>query len=142
MTDISDTTFLYTIDANKIGNHFKEHSTSGKYNSYVSKYFYGAVIRSRRPLYSLDGKQVVMNVRPKGRGGNGQTVTGIKIDLIELGDERIEKYGIEIKDLPAVEMQITSNIKQNIILNPTPALLNAFFYKDKDGSSIINIVEK
>lgn len=134
-------TFLYTINANKIGEHFIEHSTRGKYNSYVSKNFYGAVIRCRKSLVRLDLQEVVMTVRVKGRSDRRQSVTGVKIDLIEKCDPRIDKYGLDIKELTPVEMQI-DNIPGNIMINAQPALLNTFFYKRKDGSTVINFVEK
>lgn len=137
MYDKTNPSFQYTVNANYISKHFKEFSRSGKYYSYVSKDFYGAVIRSKKPLFAIDADNVVMAIRYK---GHGRDVTGIKIDLIEFGDDRIEEYDLTPGRLPRVTMEVESNIPNNLIINPEPTLLTCFFYKNKEGSSIINII--
>jgi len=134
-------TFRYQVNADFIADHFREHNRNGKYITYVSKYFYGAVIRSEIPLVRLDNSTVAISVRLKGHGGRKQNVTGIKIDIMPYDDERLKKYNIAPSELPAVDMQIV-NIPGNILLNAEPTLLTAFFYKRKDGSTVINFVEQ
>lgn len=131
-------TFLFTVNVNEIGQHFREHDVTGKYFNYVSKYFYGAVIRSKKSLHVIDGQTVVMSVRYRQRPG--EAATGIKIDLIETNDRRISEYGISPATLPKVRMEVTAGVKQNIILNPEPTLLTAFFYENDNGSSFINFI--
>lgn len=135
-------TFKYIVNTYRIAQDFKEHNRKGTYITYVSKSFYGAILRSKQPIVRLDGDPVAISVRLKGRGGKGQTVTGVKIDLIPKSDSRIEKYGIDWDALPEVDIKVNSNAAGNIFLNKQPALLSAFFYKDREGSSVINFVEK
>lgn len=134
-------TFRYQINTTFIGRHFKEHNRNGKYITYVSKNFYGAVIRSKIPLLRLEKERVAISVRLKGRGDRKQSVTGIKVDVIPQSDDRIDNYGLVWDDLPIVDITI-NNIPGNIMLNPQPSLLTAFFYKRKDGSTVINFIEE
>lgn len=135
--------FLYNVNLTELSKHFKEYAQpgeSGKYYQYVSKNFYGAVIRSQISLASLDRELVVVSVRLKGRSSEKQTVTGIKIDFMELNDTRLESYNLDPDDLETVDIRLTTNIPGNIILNPDPSAAGAYFYKRSDGFSMINFV--
>lgn len=77
-------------------------------------------------------------VRLKGRSDSQQMVTGIKIDLIEPDDSRIDKYGINLENLQEARMEVTANVASNIYLNPEPVLASAFFFKKR--TSVINFV--
>lgn len=135
-------TFLYTVNTNELGKHFKElpGESRSPYKQYVSKSFYGAVIRSKISLVSLDQEKVVVSIRLKGRQSARQSVTGVKIDLMKMDDPRIEKYGIEPGQLEEITIQVDSNIPGNIVLNSGESMASAYFYKSQDGSSLINFV--
>jgi hypothetical protein len=136
-------TFLYRVNVNELSRHFKEISTpsdESPYYQYGSKRFFGAIIRSQISLVRLDNELVTISVRLKGRNGQGQTVTGVKIDLITDDDPRIERYGLRPEKMPVVRIRVQANIKNNIILAPDPILAGVFIYRTREGASLIQFV--
>lgn len=134
-------TYITTVNVHQLGQHFKEISEPdhrNDYYQYASKYFYGAVIRSKISLLTADQRKMVVSVRLKGRSGQGQTVTGVKIDFIAPEDPRIEKYGIRINELQEVMIDIQSGIKNTFLIQPKPAEADVFFYDNEDGSAVIS----
>lgn len=143
MTKFISSTFTTTVNLHYLQKFFKENAEPSKdspYYQYVSKNFYGAVIRSQKTLENLDLTQIVVNIRLKGRGNSQQTVTGVKIDFMQMDDPRLQEYGINPSELQAAEMRVIANIPGNTVLNPVHTLTTMFFYTRKDGTSIINFV--
>lgn len=102
--------FLYKVNSTFISKHFRyHHDPNSPYFRYISKKFGGVTIRTVRDLIALEQEAVVMSVRYSGRNFTDNKlsyINGIKIDLIELDDSRIEEFGIEIDNLELVTMNI------------------------------------
>lgn len=142
MIDPEKTTYLYKVNLHYLQQFFKATESQSKYHVYRSKDFYGAVLRSRESLMSLDGEEVVVSMRLKGRGGEGGSVNGIKIDLMKKTDPRVDKYGIDVDDLSRIDIEVHPNEAGNILLVDQLSEASAFFYKRQEGSSLIIFVRR
>ena len=90
--------FLYDVNLFKISKHFVyDDETDSPYFLYKSKSFYGATIRTVEGIENYDGDQLIMAIRYKGHGfSNGEfdRLTGVKMDLMTLDDDRVSEAGI------------------------------------------------
>lgn len=131
--------FLHQVNVYGLSHDFIDRGMGDKYYEYHSKGFFGAVIRSEKPLQRINKEEVVVVVHARHSNGSFH---GVNIDFIPKDSTRIDRYDIDPETLPLVDMQLMTN-PGNIVINDQASLASLFFHDHQDKESvIINFVEK
>lgn len=139
--------YLYLVNLFKITQHFREIGKQEKYHHYVSKDFHGVKLRTTKPIEELDGETCVLSVRYDGHGFSGRAdglpnrVTGVKVDLIGLKDDRIEKFGIVFNELSKISLDIQTVPSNAAIIDDELEKCVAIYDEDADAMGVLKLVK-